>query len=104
MVTQKITYYPNTYIMHEFFEYDDNQLILYERYDLNEKLEYCKSPYMECHYLNGQPHGISKAWYENGQLWMEHNYINGKAQGIQKAWFINGQIAYEQDWNLSKIQ
>jgi len=51
MISQKITYHPNTYIIHEFFEYDEDQLILYEKYDLNEQLEYRKTRLEECHYL-----------------------------------------------------
>jgi hypothetical protein len=51
MVTQKITYHPDTYVIHEFFQYEDDQLTIYERYDLNEQLEYRKTRLEECHYL-----------------------------------------------------
>jgi hypothetical protein len=68
MITQKITYHPDTYIIHEFFEYDEDQLVLYERYDINEKIEYHKSNITECHYLNGKEHGLCKIWFANGQL------------------------------------
>jgi antitoxin component YwqK of YwqJK toxin-antitoxin module len=102
MITQKITYYPNTYIIHEFFQYEDDQLTLYERYDLNEQLEYQKSDIMERNYLNGQPHGTCKGWFENGKLSSEKNYMNGQPHGTYKEWLNNGQLWLEGNYHNGK--
>jgi antitoxin component YwqK of YwqJK toxin-antitoxin module len=98
MISQKITYHPNTYIIHEFFEYDEDQLTIYERYNINEKLEYQKSDIMECHYLNGQPHGTYKGWHENGQPQLEINYHNGELHGSFKTWYENGKPSSEANY------
>ena len=96
MISQKITYHPNTYIIHEFFEYDEDQLILYEKYDLNEQLEYRKSQDVEFNFLNGKRHGTQKSWYLcSRKLAYEHNYINGQAHGSFKEWHPNGQLNTE---------
>ena len=48
-----------------------------------------------CEYVNGIPHGKSKAWRPNGQLWWKNDYVNGKLHGKTKEWHKNGQLAWE---------
>ena len=83
MVTQKIIYHPDTLIMHELFEYNEDKLVAYEKYNINEKLEYRKTPSEECNFLNGLRHGLCKEWYDNGQLRVHANYLNGFRHGLE---------------------
>jgi len=48
--------------------------------------------------IQGQKHGISRVWYQNGQLRYENNYLHNDKHGIQRAWYKNGQLAYKQNW------
>jgi antitoxin component YwqK of YwqJK toxin-antitoxin module len=43
-------------------------------------------------YTNGKQEGISRSWYDNGQLRSECNYIDDKKNGYSKEWHENGQI------------
>jgi len=103
LISQKITYHPNTYIIHEVFEYEYNQLITYERYNINEQLEYRKTPIDECHYLNGKLHGTYKAWHSDGQLKYEYMYHNGILHGTHKEWHKNGQLSCEYNYIKGQI-
>jgi len=43
----------------------------------------------------GQWHGISRVWHQNGQLWVESNYMHDRRHGICRGWYKNGQLCYE---------
>jgi len=44
-----------------------------------------------CVYDHGKPHGLEKAWHDNGQLWWQVEYIDGKREGKLEMWFPSGQ-------------
>ena len=37
-------------------------------------------------------HGLSRTWYDNGQLWRETSYKDGKKHGVERRWHDNGQL------------
>jgi antitoxin component YwqK of YwqJK toxin-antitoxin module len=43
--------------------------------------------------------GLSKKWYENGQIEEEGQYIDGKRDGLHREWYENGNIKSERNWN-----
>lgn len=43
-------------------------------------------------YKNGVPHGLSKQYYENGQVKYETTYNNGLEEGTFKSYYPNGQL------------
>ena len=59
---------------------------------------------VKIYHLNGNPsheymvdeqgnlHGISQRWYENGQLWVQSEFVNGKRHGTYQRWHFNGQL------------
>jgi antitoxin component YwqK of YwqJK toxin-antitoxin module len=50
----------------------------------------------ETNYVNGKKEGISRLYYQNGQLWEELNYNkDGKMEGTHKEWHQNGVVCYE---------
>ncbi len=49
----------------------------------------------EIMYKNGNLHGLSRVWYESGQLLFERMYKNGKKDGISRRWYESGQLWYE---------
>ncbi len=42
--------------------------------------------------------GVSKQWYDNGQLRVEANYKDGKLDGVYKEWYDNGQLRVEANY------
>jgi antitoxin component YwqK of YwqJK toxin-antitoxin module len=44
---------------------------------------------------DGEPEGLIKHYYENGQIEEEANYKNGKREGLSKSYFENGQLKEE---------
>ncbi|GAA4269325.1 lectin-like protein [Hyunsoonleella aestuarii] len=58
-------------------------------YDIDEKIM------MEVNYKEGEPDGVSRVWYENGQLQFETNIKEGEPDGVSRVWFENGQLEKE---------
>ncbi|NJO62869.1 MAG: hypothetical protein HC836_33005 [Richelia sp. RM2_1_2] len=53
----------------------------------------------EDHYLkNRQLHGLSKRWYENGNLRMQFHCAFNKLNGVGDEWSENGVKKYEVFW------
>ena len=49
----------------------------------------------EGNFKDGKAEGLSRWWYENGQLESEINNLNGKLDGLSRTWHENGQLATE---------
>ena len=64
-----------------------------------EKLEKRRIEYDE----NGEKHGLSQAWYSNGNLDSVIHYKNGKRDGSWKEWYENGSIHTECDYLDGKL-
>src|SRR2546430_8682437 len=45
-------------------------------------------------FYDGKESGISKQWYENGQLKETRNYEGGKKTGEHKGWWPNGELKF----------
>jgi len=43
----------------------------------------------------GQLHGISRKWRNDGKLWYEDNCYQHQLHGIYREWHKNGQLRYE---------
>jgi antitoxin component YwqK of YwqJK toxin-antitoxin module len=54
----------------------------------------------EANYIDGNQHGLTSWWYDNGQISNKVKYNNGKENGIYKSWHQNGKIATIQKWRL----
>jgi len=50
---------------------------------------------MLTYFKNGNANGLSRGWYENGQLNYECNYLDWKKAGLSRTWYENGQLARE---------
>jgi antitoxin component YwqK of YwqJK toxin-antitoxin module len=49
--------------------------------------------------------GITKEWYDNGQLWKEGEYLNGKLDGLYKSYhYDNGSLQSEGKYTQGKIE
>ncbi len=46
-------------------------------------------------YVNGKLHGLSQAWYANGQVQHERTYEHGKKVGQHQGWWSNGQRKFQ---------
>ena len=49
----------------------------------------------EKHYVHGERHGTSKAWYPDGTLHYELEYSDAKRHGVHKGFRPDGTIEYE---------
>lgn len=58
---------------------------------------------IEITYKNGQPDGVSKAWYEDGQQEAEANFKNGKMNGVSRTWYENGQLMDEANFKEDEL-
>ena len=56
------------------------------------------TPENEHDYVNGQPHGKDKGWYESGHLWCETDYVNGQRHGKARGWSSDGELIYENNY------
>jgi antitoxin component YwqK of YwqJK toxin-antitoxin module len=45
---------------------------------------------LEIRIRNGKADGLSRGWFENGQLETEENFVAGVSHGIRTRWFPNG--------------
>lgn len=52
----------------------------------------------------GKPHGVSRGWYENGQLEVEEHFERGVSHGPRKRWFSNGAVKSEAQVVDGKIE
>jgi antitoxin component YwqK of YwqJK toxin-antitoxin module len=43
----------------------------------------------------GQPHGLWKHYYSQGQLMIKVTYVNGKKHGLWESYYSNNQIMYK---------
>ena len=49
----------------------------------------------ESNYRNGKLEGLTRMWYQNGQLKLDYKYFNEKpANGVNRRWYENGQLRY----------
>jgi antitoxin component YwqK of YwqJK toxin-antitoxin module len=53
-------------------------------------------------FKDGKQNGFSRGWYEDGQLWFERNFTDGKLNGLRKGWHENGQLKFEYNYRDSK--
>lgn len=58
-------------------------------------LEDCKVRYW-CNYKDGKKEGLSRNWYENGQLYNERNYKDGERDGLETDWYDSGILQSKQ--------
>ena len=57
----------------------------------------------ECDYKEGDKHGKSTVYYDNGQKRYEGQYINDKQVGIWRFWDVNGALITEMDNDKDSI-
>lgn len=84
------TYLENGYIFHILFF--KNGLKNGSEKFFNKKPYYLK---FESNYLDDLNHGISKSYYENGNVEFESNYLRGKKEGNSRTYFDNGKIWFQ---------
>ena len=53
-------------------------------------------------FKKGKQNGLSRTWYDNGQLFREVNYKDGKADGLRRGWYDNGQLEHETNFKDNK--
>ena len=56
---------------------------------------------MEASFVDGNPHGLDRAWHTNGRLLWEKQYIYGKQHGVSRGWFSNGTLNWETNYNAN---
>ena len=49
-----------------------------------------RKPKVSIEISDGHPHGLSRGWYENGQLEVEEHFVKGTAHGLRTRWYENG--------------
>ena len=45
---------------------------------------------LEISIQNGRPHGLSRGWFEDGQLETEEHFVEGVSHGLRTRWHPNG--------------
>jgi hypothetical protein len=55
-----------------------------------------------CYNIEGELHGVSKMWYEDGTPKYEKNYKDGKLHGVYKWWYGDGTPKYEENYKDGK--
>ena len=45
---------------------------------------------LEISIQNGKAHGLSRGWFEDGQLETEEHFVHGASHGIRTRWYPNG--------------
>lgn len=53
-------------------------------------------------YVNGQPDGVSVAFYADGALWAIGRYDSGQQTGVWKRWDKQGELISEEHWQDGK--
>jgi len=56
----------------------------------------------EAAYVDGKLQGVSKGYYESGQIWFEQEISNGQYVYIKK-WHENGQLKSEQHYKKARV-
>lgn len=51
---------------------------------------------------NGMVHGVSKHWFENGQLHCVTHYRLGKSYGLEQEWDMQGKLLRQKNWDVNK--
>jgi antitoxin component YwqK of YwqJK toxin-antitoxin module len=57
----------------------------------------------KCYNIEGELHGVSKEWYEDGTLYTKKNYKDGKKHGVYKVWYEDGTLRYEGNYKDGKL-
>ena len=52
--------------------------------------------------LNGEPHGVVREWYDNGQLMVETHYDHNLRHGLNRYWNKDGSLMKEQVYEQGK--
>lgn len=52
----------------------------------------------------GKAHGLSRGWYENGQIETEEHFLNGASHGLRTRWYENGARKSEAQIVAGKIE
>ena len=60
------------------------------------------TPGGEVNYKDGKKHGVLKCWYEDGTPMHEHNYKDDKLHGVSKRWWNDGTPKYERNYEDGK--
>lgn len=55
-------------------------------------------------FKNGKLNGVSKAYYENGNLKLEVNFKDGKKNGLSKEYYENGKLIGEANFKDDKVE
>jgi len=58
----------------------------------------------EGNYLDGQPDGLWKYWYQNGHDKAEGNYDRGIKNGMWVEWYPDGEVMWKGEWVEGKRQ
>ena len=53
---------------------------------------------------HGKPDGLSRGWFENGQLEVEEHFVEGISQGLRTRWHLNGQKKSESEIAHGKLE
>jgi antitoxin component YwqK of YwqJK toxin-antitoxin module len=65
-------------------------------------IEKTKKHRFRCYNIEGERHGVSKWWYEDGTPEYEWNYKDGKFHGVSKGWREDGTPEYERNYKDGK--
>ena len=57
----------------------------------------------EANYENGEQHGLTIWWHDNGQISKKAKYKNGQIDGIYRQWHMNGKKSSVQKLKLGKL-
>lgn len=53
-------------------------------------------------YIDGELHGVNKAWFYNGKLYYERNYSYGKFHGLHQIFYRSGDMHSKKLYHLDK--
>lgn len=57
----------------------------------------------ECHYQNGNLHGLLTSWFKNGNKHMECTYNDDKPHGLSTYWFEDGHLLCTSEYKYGKF-
>ncbi len=49
--------------------------------------------------VNKVNHGLTREWYESGEIWSEEMYKNGYVDGMSRLWWKSGELESERMYN-----
>lgn len=70
-------------------------------YNLNTKE---MMPKLLINWMDGKIQGVTKSWYENGQLESQKEYSNNIKNGLTTAWYQDGQLMMIEHYDQGKLQ